>query len=427
MSTSVPPRDGRVVSGSNSSLTPFVGDESALRRVFDGEYGGFMTSAVTQLGEASSQAARVVECAFVNLWTHRAEFPDAEQVKHFLTDEVHHGAARALSRRAAAHRFGSHGGRDSVNTGTHAAAGGAAADAERSWAEVLKGIHATTAPNDAAHLAAADAGRHEAASHMKSAGKETSWAVPATIGVVALAISVGGVLYASRLGEDAAVQSAVNNAGIQPIASSAGQIGTVTLGDGTKAKIGPETKIFIPDGFPTKVRAIRVDGTAQFDVAPNQKLPFRVVAKRTQIIATGTSFVVSAYPGDSAVAVLVREGSVTVKSGKQSSIVQANQTLFVDRSTVRAATADERADAFGWTDGHVAVSHKQLRDVVAQLTRWFNLDIKVPDLKLLDRDAGFSVSLDSSRAAIGQVEQSAHVKFAYEGESKVFRDAMPRK
>jgi len=49
--------------------------------------------------------------------------------------------------------------------------------------------------------------------------------------------------------------------------------------------------------------------------------------------------------------------------------------------------------------------------------------VKVPDLPLLDRDASFSVPLDSSRLAISQVEQSANVKFAYEGETKVFRDA----
>ncbi len=131
----------------------------------------------------------------------------------------------------------------------------------------------------------------------------------------------------------------------------------------------------------------------------------------------------SAYPNDSAVFVSVREGTVTLKSGKQSSIVPVNQSMVVDRTAIRPATADEQTQAFGWVDGHVTVEHRQLRDVVAQLTRWFNLDVKVPDLALLDRDASFSASLDSSRAAISQVEKSANVKFAYEGDSKVFRDA----
>ena len=424
MSTSVPPRDGGALPGSNRSLTPFLADESALRHVFDAEYGACLASAHSQLGDASSQAPRVVEAAFINAWMQRSAMHDAAQVKTFLTAEVHHGAARALSRRAAAHRFGSHGGRDGVNTDSLAAAG--AADAERSWAQITNAIHTDGNATDA-HAAAADAGRHEAAAHMKAVGKGTSWVVPVAIGIVAVAISVGGVLYTSRLGEDDAVFSAVNNSGIQPIASSPGQIGMVTLGDGTKMRMGPETKVYIPDGFPTKIRALKVDGTAQFDVAPHQTLPFRVVAKHTHVIATGTSFTVSAYSEDSGVAVFVREGSVTVKSGKLTRTVAANQTLLASRSAQRALTDDERAQAFGWTDGRITVANKQLRYVVTQLTRWFNLDIKVPDLKLLDRTAGFSVSIDSSLAAITQVEKSADVKFAYEGDTKVFQDAKAKK
>ena len=69
------------------------------------------------------------------------------------------------------------------------------------------------------------------------------------------------------------------------------------------------------------------------------------------------------------------------------------------------------------------IAHGQLRHVVEALTRWFNYDVKVIDLPLLERPAGFEVPLDSSRLAIAQVEKSANVKFAYEGETKVFRDA----
>ena len=61
------------------------------------------------------------------------------------------------------------------------------------------------------------------------------------------------------------------------------------------------------------------------------------------------------------------------------------------------------------------------------LTRWFNLDIKIPDSKILDRKTTVTVALDSSRAAIAQVEKTANVKFAYEGDSKVFRDANAKK
>ena len=106
-------------------------------------------------------------------------------------------------------------------------------------------------------------------------------------------------------------------------------------------RIGPETKVFVGDGFPTKFRAVRVEGTAMFEVAPNQPLPLRVVLKKGQVIATGTKFVVSGYPNDSAFMVLVREGSVTVKSDKLSSSLTANQSA---RFGVARRDADRSTD-----------------------------------------------------------------------------------
>jgi ferric-dicitrate binding protein FerR (iron transport regulator) len=170
------------------------------------------------------------------------------------------------------------------------------------------------------------------------------------------------------------------------------------------------------------MRAIRVDGTASFEVAPRQPQPFRVVANRTHFIATGTKFAVSSYPTDSSAKVFVQEGSVTVKLGKQIATAAAGQTMIADAKGIRAIPDDQKAEAFGWVNGQV-IAHGQLRHVVEALTRWFNYDVKVIDLPLLERPAGFEVPLDSSRLAIAQVEKSANVKFAYEGETKVFRDA----
>ena len=145
------------------------------------------------------------------------------------------------------------------------------------------------------------------------------------------------------------------------------------------------------------------------------------------MIATGTKFTVSAFPTDSGMAVFVKEGTVTVKAGKTTSTIGAGQALIVENNVPRQPTAEESAQAFGWVDGQISVQHKQLRTVVAALTRWFNFDVKVPDLPLLDRDASINVPLDSSKLAITQVEKSANVKFTYEGETKVFRDAAKKK
>jgi ferric-dicitrate binding protein FerR (iron transport regulator) len=410
---------------SPSSLTPnsVIPDEAALKREFDAQFASSLDSARAQLGDATVLAPRVVESAFVNAWNQRGTIPTADRLKAVLTDEIRHGAARALSRRASAGRFA--GGKQAHSS--HAAASDAPADV---WANIDKAIHASS--SSAAHEAHATTGRHEAASHMKAAGKRPSWIAPVAIGAFALVVSIGGMLYLNRLGEDDGALALVSSAAIQPlVATTPGQMTLWTkLGDGSKMKVGPETKIFVPDAFPDKARVIKVDGTAQFEVAKTSDSkagPFRVIAKRVHVIANGTNFVVSAYATDSGMMVLVKDGSVTVKAGKTSSTVAAGQALLVENNVPRQPTPEEIAQAFGWVDGHISVQHKQLRTVVAALTRWFNFDVKVPDLPLLDRDASIDVPLDSSKLAITQVEKSANVKFTYEGESKVFRDAAKKK
>lgn len=411
--------DARTASPSPLTPAAFLPDEAALKRIFDDEFASCLSAAKSQLGEAASLAPRVVETAFVNAWGQRATLANQEQFRSVLSDEIRHGAARALSKRVSGARFGAVGG---ANAKAHAAS----ADHETPdyvWGQIDRALNGTGATAEA-RMATAAAGRHEAAAHMKQMSKRPGWIIPVAIGVVALGISVAGVMYVDRLGEDDVVLSLVANQEIQPIQSSPGQIGSTKLGDGTQMTMGPETKIYIPNGFATKNRAVKVLGTAQFDVAKGQVMPFRVVALRQHFIATGTKFAVSTFAADSVPLVLVQEGSVTIKSGKNTAVATAGQAMVADPAKgIRPATDDEKVEAFGWLDKHVVVRNKPLRSVVSSMTRWFNYDIKVPDLTLLDRPASIDVQLDSSQLAITQVEKSAHVKFGYEGESKVFRDA----
>ena len=415
MSTS----DARTASPSPLTPTGVLPDEAALKRAFDAEYAQCLSSAKAQLGDdAASLAPRVVEVAFVNAWAQRETLGNADQLKSVLSDEIRHGAARALSRRHSGARFG-------AVSGKTAKAHDVSADAERPdavWANIDRTLHGAGHSADA-HRAAAEAGRHDAVAHMKAVSKRPGWVIPVVIGVVALAVSVSGVLYVDRLGEDDAQLATVASPGIQPIASPPGQLGTTTLGDGTKMRIGPDTKVYIPDGFATKNRVIKVEGTAAFEVAPGQPMPFRVVAHRFHFIATGTKFVISTFSPDSTPSLLVQEGSVTVKAGKNVQVVPAGQAVHADATSIKPVTDEQRQESFGWVDGRVTVRNQQLRTVVEALTRWFNYDVKVPDLPLLDRMASIDVPLDSSGLAIKQVEKSANVKFAYEGETKVFRDA----
>ena len=122
-------------------------------------------------------------------------------------------------------------------------------------------------------------------------------------------------------------------------------------------------------------------------------------------------------------------GGVTVKtsfgaSGDQSRAVEAGAAVTVNANGVIAdATPDDVAMAVGWTDDQFVVVDRPLREVVPLMNRWYRLDLNVAEERLLDRKATVRAPIGSSRQAIEQVEATANVKFGYDGDNKVLRDA----
>ena len=104
MSTPMLHRDGEIPMP-RDLRTPLT-DESALHDAFLVEYPILTAEARGELGpEASVLTPKVVEGAFVRAWDSRDRLTTPAELHHFLVEDVHHAAARALSRRAAAHRF----------------------------------------------------------------------------------------------------------------------------------------------------------------------------------------------------------------------------------------------------------------------------------------------------------------------------------
>ena len=163
-----------------------------------------------------------------------------------------------------------------------------------------------------------------------------------------------------------------------------------------------------------------MEGAARFIVAPGNPQAFEIRAGDAAVIATGTTIIVRAYPNDPAAIVNLRDGTATLMVGKDERPMTAGQTLVVADHKVREPTPAEVAEGTNWTERRITIS-RQLRDVVQEINRWYGVDIKVPEVKALDRPASVDAPLESLRSAIAQVEKTADVTFAYEGQTMVFR------
>ncbi len=415
MPTTVPPRDGDAF---NSATSPqiFLANESVLRRLFLAKYDTLLADARTALGtDAFELAPKVVEGAFVRAWETRDRFTSDGELQTFLVDDLGHGAARALSRRAAAHRMGGAGARTAHETSV--------SKAEESWDHVLHALHGEAhSPEVLARVAAIS--RHEAAGHIAEMSKERPWWIPVSIIVVAVAVLTGLGFMVDRLSRDSRVATALAAPEARVITSATSQLGTVTLDDGSTVHLAPESKLTIPNGFGPKLRAVKLDGMATFDVAKGADRAFQVHAPQGIVVATGTSFTVRSYADDPYATIVVNEGTVELRQGDGRTMAAAGDALvLVTGSAARKATAEERDAADAWRRGTLLVSNEPLRRVLPLMKRWYGLTIVAKDTALLTHKVSMRASLESSREAISAIEQSAGVTFGYVGQNMVFLPA----
>ena len=397
-----------------------AGDEGALRRIFDDHYTPLAQEAASVL-EDPAGAPRVIENVFVRVWDDRAEFESPEALQSFLHQATREAAARAQSRRAALHRFESH-------EGVHAQAHPRKepTTAAEAWAHVEHTIHARAHRGETVHQMA-DHARHATAEHVGGITKRRPWLWPA-VGILVVAVIVMiPVALVDRASEDRAVTSGIRSREARTLVARQGSRTAITLGDSTDVMLGGDSKLTVPPGFGNRLRGVGLEGTATFTVAANQPLVFQVRAKDVVIKVTGTVFTVRAYPDEDFVVVRTKEGQVTVRGEGDPRVLAAGQAVFVDgKGAMREPTQQELDEALSWADGRLVMRDKPMREALHQLQRWYALGLVVRDSSIMDRTVSMNASLDSSRNAISALEQSANVKFGYEGRVRVLRDAMKK-
>jgi transmembrane sensor len=405
---------GLPLTGAPDTTVPsFLIDERELERQFRAHFSRMVEEAKSFLGDAAPAAPRVVETVFRQAWQDRQQITDESELTSYRHESLHRCAARELSRRAAAHHLG----------GSNAAAahrGDEAPDVDQSWARLHRLLH----PEDGAQGAQvyAEKLRHEAATHVGDFVKPRSWRIPLLIGVVTAAIILVVMWRLNRLGAESAVARALSSSDARSLAAGSGQMGIVTLDDSTKVTLAAGSKVIVPRGFGPKMRAVKLEGAATFQVAKGQVEPFQVHARNAVIVVTGTTLTVRSFPTDATVVVQVREGNASMKAGKETREMTAGSAWLVEKDgRVREPSATELAEAVSWTDRKAVIVNRPLREALAEINRWYGVEIRVPELKLLDNRVTVESSLDSLRAAIAQVENTGNVEFGYEEKTMVFR------
>jgi|LSQX01.2.fsa_nt_gb ferric-dicitrate binding protein FerR (iron transport regulator) len=196
------------------------------------------------------------------------------------------------------------------------------------------------------------------------------------ISAVAASLVLGVFYFKSQLHEEEWVQASTSYAQTQ----------TVTLPDGSTAKLSPCSQIIYPKSFSNRTRRVMLVGEAFFDVTKDPKRQFTVSAGKMKIIVHGTLFNVSSYLSDEEDEVALVEGSVEMHldSGQTSILLKPGEMIKYDKVnniTERRSFAANYFKEVVASDG-LQFNNERLADIVATLNRRFNTNIVIENEKL---------------------------------------------
>lgn len=166
------------------------------------------------------------------------------------------------------------------------------------------------------------------------------------------------------------------------VTTAAGERIEIKLADGSVITLGPASTL----RYSTRAeRNVSLEGLANFNVVHDAARPFVVKAGNAVATDLGTEFVVRAYRADSLVDVAVKSGLVAL-TGKSRLDLQAGDfgRVHSDGSTTRGVSSSA-ATRLAWTEGRLAFDDESLAGVAAELSRWFNVDVKIGDATLARR------------------------------------------
>lgn len=186
----------------------------------------------------------------------------------------------------------------------------------------------------------------------------------------------------------------------------------LVLSDGTKVWLNAASSIRFPTAFTGTERRVTITGEAYLEVAKNVSQPFVAETSHGDVQVLGTTFDVMDYPDEQDSRTTLLEGSVKVgpdvlKPGEQAVVSRLGTVHVVPETDVQRVVA--------WKDNLFIFSSDDIRVIMRQLARWYNVDVEYQG-DLLDKHFSGIISRDNNISEVlKMLESTEKIKFRITG------------
>ena len=204
------------------------------------------------------------------------------------------------------------------------------------------------------------------------------------------------------------------------------------LPDGSVVALNSNSKLVFPKHFKGDTREVTLYGEAFFEVKPNAEKPFIITAGNAQVKVVGTSFNVSAYPGNETVEVVVTTGKVQVTNKNAESLADANLvylipgekgTLFT-KSSILEKSQNSNLNYLAWKTRDFIFNDIPLNEVFKCLEKTYHVKIQVSDPKLNDLKLNAQFDKKTIDFILNVVGLTFNLELSFEDEQYTFSSRM---
>ncbi len=187
------------------------------------------------------------------------------------------------------------------------------------------------------------------------------------------------VSHANKPADGELVYEAKNNGQVSAFHALSTPVGgqyKIVLADGSKVWLNASTTLKYPVAFTGNERRVEINGEAYFEIAKNNKQPFRVVLPDSSVVTvTGTQFNVTYYSNTSQNEVTLVEGHVSVyHKGRIQNLEPGTQAVVSDEGLSKNNTVDIESIT-GWKNGLFVFHDASIEKVMTQIERWYGAKV----------------------------------------------------
>ena len=234
-------------------------------------------------------------------------------------------------------------------------------------------------------------------------------------GVSAVSVSKEGELIYQIAKSDAKADDVINTLFVP----KAGQY-KLQLADGTMIWMNAASTLRYPASFHGSVREVELTGEAYFEVAHDKEKPFIVKLKNeTRVQVLGTSFNINAYENENELLTTLLEGRVKVITPiSQQALIPGQQSQIDQSGKIRVATDINTEEVIAWKNGQFNFHGTDLRTLMRQIERWYDIEIEYKGDFPKDRFSG-TVSRTANLSQVLKILELSEVHFKMDGKKLI--------